>query len=162
MNNYIIGHGILGWHRYERQTDRYGSVHLHLGLDVFDGSPSAADYVKFPDCLDGQRGRLFAVVTESRKSTHCGDTARGLAPSQPREGDVVDLGFGTVFLDTCVDGRFPKQEEIPVSTIGLLPDDGRKHDWLNPHSLCRLHEQTVELHFQPESAQSDPAKSIGT
>jgi hypothetical protein len=131
----IVGRGRLTWPRMERVGDRYGCVML---LDDRDE----------PDPLDGtledRYGKLIARVTSRGVSQHIGDLFRGLAP--PRsidEAPALDsehvLGEGVVFYEV-VDGCW---------CIGLEPEDGRGSDWLDPRVLYLLHEQQVELRFEP-------------
>ena len=155
MKATLVACGILNWHRNERIYDRYGSIHLHMGLIRFNGEPVASDYIIFPSGLDGLRGKLIAKVLESRQTSHCGDIARGIIPSRPERGETIELGEGTVFINSCSDKRFPKAEQCAISTIGIIPDDGRETDWLNPEALYRLHEQTVALFFAPYPGQGD-------
>jgi 3'-phosphoadenosine 5'-phosphosulfate sulfotransferase (PAPS reductase)/FAD synthetase len=129
-----LGQGQLWWPRYERQTDRYGTVFLLTG-------PDAEDYVSFENAPLGQLGRLVAVVVETRRSSHCGDIARSLAPTTPTVGEEITLGAGTLFTDTDADLDVPK-------AVGLAPDDHRDTDWLDPRALYRCHNQTVRLELR--------------
>lgn len=122
-----LGTGRLNWHRGERITDRYGSV----GLWPETGEQTLA----LDEACAGVRGRLVAVVIEARRSTHIGDLFRGLGPGDAKVGDRIELGIGTVFFESNDDCRY----------VGLRPDDGREHDWLDPEALYRAHSQTVEL-----------------
>lgn len=74
-----IGRGILGWHRYERVEDRYGTAIL---LDDH-GVPVELD---------------LADVVGKR-----GDIMRGIGPSRPNKGDRIVLVDkpGTLFVDSC-------------------------------------------------------------
>lgn len=140
-----LGHGELSWPRFERQTDRYGTVLLRTG-------PDGEDYVPFDSAPVGARGQLVAVVLETRRPVHCGDLARGLMPSIPAVGEVITLGSGTLFTETNPDTGLP-------SSVGLTPDDGREEDWLDPRSLYRCHSQTVrlELHTDRHAEYRRPA-----
>lgn len=126
----IVAEGILTWHGRERRSDRYGSVEM---MNT-DGKFMTLDCVHH----EGLRGRLFAEVVETRQSGHIGDIFRGLYPETPEVGEVIELGIGRLFVER-VDG---------ISQIGLVPDDGRDYDWLDPKALYRLHEQTVRLQFE--------------
>ncbi|SFQ19173.1 3'-phosphoadenosine 5'-phosphosulfate sulfotransferase (PAPS reductase)/FAD synthetase [Amycolatopsis rubida] len=129
-----LGQGRLWWPRFERQSDRYGTVFLLTG-------PDAEDYVSFDNAPVGQPGRLVAIVVETRHSGHCGDIARSLAPVTPSVGEEITLGAGTLFTDA--------DDDFGVRTaIGLVPDDGRDTDWLDPRALYRCHNQTVRLELR--------------
>jgi hypothetical protein len=99
-----------------------------------DSMTEFSGYVEFDQALAGQRGSLVVEVLETRESTHIGDLFRGFFPSTPQVGEVIRLGSGAVFV-----------EPGEISTIGLLPDDHRTSDWLDPQALYRAHEQTVRL-----------------
>jgi hypothetical protein len=126
----ILGTGVLGWSSFERQTDRYGSIHLNYNQDDpqrFDGAPV------------GTSGVLKAEVVESRDSFHLGDFGRGMGPSKPEPGEVIELGAGVLFT-----------EDIGHAVlVGVKPDDGREFDWMNPEKLYRCHGQLVNLIFSP-------------
>jgi hypothetical protein len=132
-----LGLGQLWWPRSERQTDRYGTVFLLTG-------PDADTYVPFENAPVGQRGRLVAVVVETRRSGHCGDIARSLAPTTPTVGEEITLGTGTLFTETDTDLGEP-------TAVGLVPDDHRDTDWLDPRALYRCHNQTVRLGLRTDS-----------
>ena len=143
----ILGRGILDWHRSERITDRYGAIHLSHRLKDDPDTATPADFVDFSDQFDGLHGSLFAVVLETRDSIHVGDMLRRLFPSTPQVGERFCLGTGTLWIGELRDNR-DSYGDSPPKTIGLLPDDRRAHDWLNPQVLYKLHQQTVELHFE--------------
>ncbi|WP_228714242.1 phosphoadenosine phosphosulfate reductase domain-containing protein [Prauserella endophytica] len=129
-----LGQGQLWWPRFERHTDRYGTIFLCTG-------PDSEDYVTFESAPVGSRGRLVAVVLETRPSVHCGDLTRGLAPTTPAVGEEITLGSGTVFTEPDPDTGLP-------TAVGLVPDDGRDEDWLDPRALYRCHNQTVRLELR--------------
>ncbi|WP_246370320.1 phosphoadenosine phosphosulfate reductase domain-containing protein [Amycolatopsis echigonensis] len=129
-----LGQGQLWWPRFERQTDRYGTIFLCTG-------PDGADYVTFESAPVGSHGWLVAVVLETRPSVHCGDLARGLAPTVPAVGEEITLGSGTVFTE-------PDPDTGLLTAVGLIPDDGRDEDWLDPRALYRCHNQTVRLELR--------------
>ncbi len=128
----IIAEGILTWHADERRSGRYGSVEM---LDE-DGKFLTLDV----GLVEGEHGRLFAEVVETRRSHHVGDFSREIGPSTPEVGDVIELGAGTLFVESP--GGSADQ-------VGLRPDDDRDSDWLDPRALYRLHSQTVKLQFEP-------------
>jgi hypothetical protein len=129
-----LGLGQLWWPRFERQTDRYGTVFLLTG-------PDADTYVRFEGAPVGQLGRLVAVVVETRRSGHCGDIARSLAPTTPVVGEEITLGAGTLFTETDADLGL-------TNAVGLVPEDHRDSDWLDPRALYRCHNQTVRLELR--------------
>ena len=139
----VVGQGVLTWPSVERISDRYGTVGL-----MAEGSNSwtAGDpgWVDVHRALpEGRRGRLQALVLTTRKSNHIGDFFRSLYPSTPEVGDVIVLGDGTVFHGWARDAHGDG------ALVGLVPDDSRDTDWLDPAQLYRAHEQTVELQFIP-------------
>lgn len=136
METTVLGTGALSWRTHERQTDRYGTINL-------DRAPHSADFdpIPFTTAPTGTRGRLVAVVLTARRSPHCGDWARGIAPTTPIVGDEITLGTGTLIVEQSAHG---------TTEIGLTPDDGRRHDWLDPHALYRCHSQTVRLELRPD------------
>lgn len=107
-------------------------------------SPDAEDYVSFENAPVGQPGRLVAVVVETRRSGHCGDIARSLAPVTSSVGEEITLGAGTLFTDSDADLGVP-------TVVGLAPDDHRDTDWLDPRALYRCHNQTVRLELRTGS-----------
>jgi hypothetical protein len=142
----LLGLGVLGWSRYERITDRYGSVCLFQ-----DSRNTLLPH----NCqtIAGTRGTLRAAVLEARQSSHVGDWARGLRPQTPAVGEVIVLGSGTAFVE---EGDCGLQ-------VGLRPDSGREVDWLSPKAMYRLHDQTVRLEFQPSAAPVQlPARPAGS
>jgi hypothetical protein len=133
----VLGTGVLSWPRDERQTDRYGAIILAADWESYEQDKTT--YVRFDESLAGQHGRLQAVVIEARKSPHIGDLARGIFPQTPMVGEEISLGSGTLFFEACDDDR----------AVGVRPDDGRRHDWMDPVLLYRAIHQTVELRFIP-------------
>lgn len=145
MNQHCIGEGRLTWNGVERRSDRYGSIYLiEEGHDSTTPEPSRSliDQEKVAE-FKGRRGSLVATVTEARDSTHIGDLFRGIYPSRPEVGEVIELGTGILFADEL--------EYAPGICVGLKPDDGRDSDWLDPRKLYRAHEQSVKLYFRPLS-----------
>lgn len=122
-----LGTGVLSWNRYERVSDRYGTVCLFA-------SPSGGEKVRLIQVKEGARGRLVAIVKETRRSQHIGDLFHGVFPKTPKVGQKITLGEGTLFFED--DG------------VGLQPDDGRDAQWLDMRALYNAHEQTVTLYFE--------------
>lgn len=122
-----IGTGVLTWSPGERVSDRYGTVYLLSDLE-------SNEVVGLTDTTEGKRGRLIAVVRETRTSRHIGDLFHGVFPEIPEVGQKVVLGEGTLFF----------QDEL----VGVRPDDGRQTQWLNLRALYEVHEQTVTLFFE--------------
>jgi hypothetical protein len=144
MDTIVLGEGVLGWPAEERQTDRYGLIHLNPGANTDD---SFAPHV-FDTAHAGAHGRLVAVVLETRPSRHVGDWARALGPTTPEVGEETTLGTGTLLIVAWRWGP---------SLIGVKPDQDRNHDWLDPAALYRCHHQTVRLELRPDgTAVHDP------
>lgn len=127
-----LGAGVLSWSRDERVSDRYGAVMLMT--ESHTPSP-----IRNCGLIGGEKGRLVVQIAETRKSTHIGDLCRGLVPTTPKVGQLIELGSGTLFFDSCDN----------YQTIGLRPSRARDSDWLNPHALYNCHEQVVSLWFVP-------------
>jgi len=127
-----LGTGVLDWDRWERISDRYGSVKL------FD--PHRTE-IRLNPVKELLHGRLIAVVKETRDSTHIGDLFYDVYPSRPQVGEQVILGEGTLFFEG--------------NCVGLVPDDLRETLWLGLEELYRVHQQTVTLFFE-ESPEIDP------
>jgi hypothetical protein len=132
-----LGEGALTWPRGERVSDRYGTVGLMATGQSYGDYFADYAFVDVHQVPEGSRGRLRATVLETRDSGHIGDLFRGLFPTTPEVGEVIDLGSGVVFYERVEDAPY----------IGLRPDDGRTSDWLDPQALYRTHEQTVRLEF---------------
>jgi len=139
-NAILIGMGSLSWPRMERVSDRYGSIGVYNEDSTEKTVCKGANLnVATIQNMAGNKGQLIAKIIETRKSTHIGDLFRGFFPSMPGVGEEIVLGDGRLF-HAITDG---------VDTVGLLPEDGRASDWLNPENLYRAHEQTIELYFLP-------------
>jgi hypothetical protein len=134
---YELGTGTFGWHRFERQSDRYGTVGL------WDDNDLAADYVEGIKKVPlGTRGALRAEVLEQRESGHIGDLARGIDTRQRvDEGNVVTLGEGTFIRENYARGTY----------AGVQPYEPRDTDWLDPKLLYQLHDSEVRLFFETEA-----------
>lgn len=126
---YKLGTGILNWNRTERVSNRYGTVHLYTALD-------SEEMVALNRVQKGTRGRIIAVVEETRQSRHLGDLFNKVFPRTPTVGQHITLGEGSLF--------FAEQ------AVGLIPTDERMVDapWLDVRSLYDAHEQTVSLYFE--------------
>lgn len=125
-----LGTGVLGWSRGERLTDRYGTVHLLP-------TPESEENIALVRVQAGSRGKLVAIVRETRKSSHVGDMFREVYPKTPKVGERIVLGEGTLFYED--------------ENVGLQPDDGRDEAWLDVKALYRTHDQTVTLVFEKDS-----------
>lgn len=140
----LMGKGVLSWAPHERRGDRYGAIFLmQEGTNSFSGYEAPTKLVGIPAAH--QLGRLIVVVTEARKSTHIGDLFHGVFPSTPDIGEEITLGKGCLTYDKCKYG---------YHHIGLAPEDDRKTQWLDIHALYRVHEQSVELYFEPEDKEA--------
>ena len=136
----VIGEGIFGWGAGERRGDRYGAVALWESIEPDPTwGAKCGDGVKL-DCGDaeGKKGKLRAVVLETRQSHHIGDMFHGLYPSTPEVGEVIELGVGTLFL---------QKAEWGDDIVGVQPEEDRSTFWMNPNHLYRAHDQTVRLEF---------------
>ena len=123
-----LGTGVLNWDKGERISDRYGMVML------FDQPDPVRKAIRLNRSKVGKRGRLIAVVRETRESPHIGDLFHGIYPSTPDIGEEIVLGDGILFFFG--------------ESVGVLPQDRREYFWLNIHSLYRVHNQTVTLFFE--------------
>ncbi len=139
MDTVILGAGALNWRADERRTDRYGTVHLNRVPSAVDHD-ATPDPERFDTAPVGAHGRLVAVIVGTRPTSHIGDLARGVAPKPAPVGTEITLGTGTLFVEAS---RYGNTE------IGVRPDDGRDHAWLDPAALYRCHEQTVRLELRP-------------
>lgn len=127
--------GLLQWERSERLSDRYGVIFL----DANGYTPRVRGPLRFPartvKRLTCRYVHITAKVVARHHSHHVGDRYRGLLPSTPNVGEIVDLGRGR--LSTDVYRRKPY--------FMLWPNDHRKTDWFDPERLFRLHDQLVVL-----------------
>ena len=123
-----LGTGVLNWDGAERRSDRYGQVFLL-------SSPYGRNRVKLVKVKSGVRGRLIAIVKETRRSRHIGDFFHGVFPETPEVGQKITLGEGKLFFRS-------------YNTVGVQPDDGRDTLWLDINGLYKTHQQTVTLCFE--------------
>ena len=79
----------IRWNRDERISDRYGSVGLWNDYRLCLSNDKLKDKV----------GTLKAIIIETRESHHFGDIFRGLFPSTPEIGDVIELGHGILWFE---------------------------------------------------------------
>jgi hypothetical protein len=137
----LIAKGALTWNAPERRSDRYGTVYVHdLNSEekkINSGSIMLNEIIK---SLVNKKGTLLCEVLETRQSTHIGDLFHGVFPVTPAVGETVILGEGTLFTE----------EQFNSFVVGLKPADGRTELWLDINKLYRVHEQTVNLYFQPD------------
>lgn len=148
-----LASGVFGWSREERCTNRYGKFEFRT--EPYDGGVVAdVSYdVDAMEALVGNKVRLVARVTATRKSGHCGDLYLGIKPSTPKLGEEIELGVGTLLIEAGDDTD---------CRIGLKPSDGREEFWIDPRILYRLHDQTVELLAEKTDAEFSPAPKIET
>ncbi|MDD5222691.1 MAG: hypothetical protein PHE84_01760 [bacterium] len=128
-----LGSGILDWERTERVTDRYGFVFL-VQEDEMD---RVEEKVDLDQSLANRKGRLIALVRETRKSRHVGDLFHEIYPQTPEVGEEIVLGEGVLVFDD-------------EGGVGVCPEDKRPKWWLNVRNLYRAHEQTVTLFFEED------------
>ena len=141
MNKRIyLGSGVLSWKRSERISDRYGSIFLMgEGTNSFSTKESPIQLINKPE--EDTWGKLIVEVTQTRQSTHIGDLFRGIFPTTPKVGDEFILGEGYFFNH---------KDEFGYDAVGLAPyDEEQKTDWLDPFILYQVHEQSVNLYFEP-------------
>lgn len=142
-NAILLGVGSLNWDGMERRSDRYGMVSLFKeNSEDKIIEPNTKIEEQAIKAHVGQKGKLVVKITATRESTHIGDIFRGLSPSTPKVGKVFTLGDGTLFSRTDINGQIH---------VGLQPDDDRQSDWLNARTLYKVHEQSVELYFEPSA-----------
>jgi hypothetical protein len=89
-------------------------------------------------------------VDASRRNPCVGDLYHNIAPSQPRTGEVIELGVGRLFVEVHRAGAFTPE----LVTYGIQPADDRETLWFDPRRLYRLHNQTVTL-FAERTADAD-------
>jgi hypothetical protein len=140
MKQHSLGIGILNWDGRERRTDRYGTV--TLSESTCEGKKTSfvttlnIDGIK---TLAGKKGTLIARVIEARESRHIGDLFRGFHQTRiPKVDEPFVLGVGKLFYEKC---------SFAPLQLGVLPEDKREQDWLDPQVLYVVHDQTVELIF---------------
>lgn len=146
-----IGSGILTWCSTERSNDRYGTIvldHTNYERTVFNDIVFNTDIV---EKYIGKHVRLIAIVTESRKSSHCGDLTYNIKPTMPEEGVEITIGIGEFFQEDTQWSKYP--------AVGLKPDTERTIWWLNPYILYNLHDQSIEL-FIEETTEPSSVFSI--
>jgi hypothetical protein len=135
MEQIFLGTGKFGWMRSERICDRYGYVNLWLPMDKTTKFPEEAEVHL------GTKGKLVVLIKETRKSGHIGDIFHDTGPTSPKVGEEITIGEGLLSTESHPEGRI---------SIGLEPEDGREHFWLDVPMLYRAHDQTVDLFFVPE------------
>lgn len=124
-----IGTGVLGWHKSERVSDRYGSV----GLFATAGGQSLSDaYLVATEGLPfGETVMLKGEVLETRQSGHIGDLFRGDGP--PDGDDAVTVGsivtLGTGELVRIIHGDYGPY-------VGVKPDRGPEPPTPQACTLC--------------------------
>lgn len=148
-----IGFGVLTWDRDERVSNRYGSVALVTA--PYDSEDVCTRDLALSEMagLVGERVRLWAVVTETRKSGHIGDLFLGVEPSTPEVGEAIELGVGLFALERS-------SWDISTPNIVLVPGDDRAELWMDPRKLYRAHDQTVELHAEVTDADFTPKAEL--
>lgn len=144
-----IGSGIFCWLGYERASGRYGffgmsPTNFHQTVRV---QPTWEDVW---EAFVGKRVRVFCKVVEARQSGHDGDRHLKISPSTPKRGEQIELGVG-IFTHTYSFGELQ---------WGLTPNDGRTVNWMDPNTLYRLHDQTVEVYAEETKANFSPAPRI--
>ena len=154
-NEMKVASGILNWDSGERRSNRYGFIFLDRA--PFEGLARAKVLVD-RELLERHRGarvHLTVKITKGRVSTHVGDAALGIRPPReaPRAGSVIDLGVGILAVE-------PAYFDAQLTTIGLVPGDGRSELWLDPRKLYILHDQTVDVFIEPTTDDFTPAPDL--
>lgn len=132
FNSYFIGQGSLNWNGGERISDRYG----YIGLFDENNEDHLMDFSEESKKLKGRHGSFRVEVVEYRRSDHIGDLFRGFSPEKP-DKETYMLGTGTLSFTTIGEWEY----------IGLVPDDGRSDNWLDPEVLYKVHTSIVKLYF---------------
>lgn len=160
----IVARGIFQWDGSERRSDRYGTFAITAhdedsaittkGEKVVFSDFSADDHEAFANLaaimdLEGKNVSIKVKVIETRQSRHVGDVFRGIKPSTPKLGTVIDLGIGELYIEHST---WPAGECCGDVFIGLKPADGRDTDWFDPRKLYQLHCQTVEVEIEETDA----------
>ena len=129
----LLGKGVLIWPSRERHLDRYGFIKLKESEDVDSAE------VRINTEHVGIAGCLACQIVETRTSP-MEDHFRGIIAETPKIGEIIVLGNGTLY-------------ENDDKSIGIVPEDDREIDWLNPKALYRCHLQTVRLFFLQSDSQ---------
>ena len=122
----LIGEGQMGWYKFERQTDRYGSIFLHGAK------------LQLPE--QGAMGKLVAEVVEKRPHIHLGDWFNGVGTSEPQINKKITLGEGAFFWND-------REEDLQ---FGVEPRVQRDHEWLDGPMLYQMNNQLIRVYFQHE------------
>jgi hypothetical protein len=131
----LLGRGALTWSRYERETERYGTVHFDKRRGpIFIGGVLP---------VNGVIGTLVAEVTATRKSKYLADLSHKAWSSTPTVGQLIRLGRGRFFSSIDKSKR---------RCFGVEPLDGRHTLWLDIHALFKVHDQDVILYLDVESS----------
>ncbi len=149
----LYGKGVFAWDSIERRTNRYGSFTLN---DSPYNDIDKVEVVRNDEVLNAlvaKRVRVTAIVVENRPSDHIGDQFLGIKPPNPPTavGTEIDLGVGVLM-------HAPDWAGNPAPV--LMPIDGREELWIDPRQLFKLHDQTVEVHFEETTDECSPAPQI--
>lgn len=123
-----IGFGALGWHDKEYISSRFGYITLSGNNNFIDKDIIIAEEIEL--------GNLYGHVVSIGKSNLI-DYDENVKKKSPLVGDIVLLGQGTLVYSA------------EDNTVGLFPSHGLNDYWMNPHSLYKLHSQTIELYIEP-------------
>lgn len=123
-----IGYGVLNWHDKEYISSRFGYITLSGENNFID---KAFIFTKQIDL-----GNLYGKVLSTRNS-ELSDYDENVKVITPKVGEMILLGQGTLVFSEEENG------------VGLFPSHGLEDYWLNPHSLYKLHSQTIELYIEP-------------
>lgn len=141
----LIAKGIFSWDGAERRSQRYGA----FTVDCTDFN-NDVETEAFRNKYEG-RCWVYCRVVETRKSGHLGDQFLKISPSTPKVGEIIELGVGNL--------KSVRNDFIDIM-YELHPEDSRKHFWIDPRILYRLHDQTVEIYAEETDQPCHPAPDL--
>ncbi len=172
----ILGSGILGSTPFERQTDRYGAVHLTV-LDSIPGEAAPARTVPVPPD-DDLAARILQELAKG--DARYADAAAAASEDAARRPDTRVVAFdhapvgtaGTLvahIIATTKDdfwGDRPKpgervvlgsgtlftEEYMGAPVIGVRPADGRADNWMDRDAISRCRDHLVRMEFETPKA----------
>lgn len=139
----ILGSGLLDWRRMERQTNRWGTIHLFVL-----GNEKRVAHLDRHDI--GKQGTLCARLCYIRQ-THYTDNVEvrnliGLPVLNLDTQRMYVLGEGILFFEEV--NELGDLDE-PGWSVGVEPS-GRENNWLKSDVLLALQGQYVEIFFEEE------------
>ncbi len=125
-----IAHGILGWHKGERESGRFGSISIFKTLDI-----NNLERIIFPSHIGFFQ--LATITIEIRRSRFKSKKLIGRKILKQRNGMKTILGDGELF--------YPDPRCIGVKPRIIM--EGKP--WLDLDKLFSLQDQTVKLFLIP-------------